>query len=252
MSNKKKSNKRSSYKKGNNKKTNNKSKKGLLLAIIVAVVAVAALAIVLTLALGGKNKKGRNLLKNEGKHITVTGEQRLLALCDKIESGMAYTEIYNTDGMKNYYTCDGTKNYNRATFTDENYSWDVAEFFDGEAGYAIDHSNKMVSKFDITYNGVQAISMMGVYVALRDADNLKYIGAAEEEFEGETCYVESYSQTSNMTGENTIKAYFYEDTLVAVVTINQYKTLTDYVELVEGADASYLTYEKPEGYTENF
>lgn len=252
MSNKKKSNKKSTYKKGSNKKTNSKSKKGLFLAIIATVVAVAALAVVLTLALGGKNKQGRNLLKSEGKHITVTGEQRLIQLCDKIASGIAYTETYTTDGMKNYYTCDGTKNYNRATFTDENYSWDVAELFDGTSGYAIDHTNKSVSKFDTDYKGIQSISMMGVYATLRDTDNLKYVESSEEEFEGTTCYVESYSQTSSLTGENTIKAYFYEDTLVAIVTVNQYNTITEYVEIVEGADASYFTYEKPEGYTENF
>lgn len=248
MANKKTTNNKSG-KKTTNKKNN---KKGMIIAIIVTVVVIAALAIVLTLALGGKSDDGRKLLKSDAKHITVTGEQRFLQLCDKIESGIAYTETYETDGMVNYYTCDGTKNYNRATFTDESYAWDVVEMFDGTVGYAVDHSNKQVTKFETDYKKIFDLSMMGVYVALRDANTLTYVSAAEEEFEGKKCYVETYSQTSTITGENTIKAYFYEDTLVAIVTENQYKTLTEYVELTEGADAACLTYEKPEGYTENF
>lgn len=248
MANKKTTNKKSGKKASNQKN----SKKGMIIAVIVTVVVIAVLAVVLTLALGGKNEDGRKLLKSDAKHITVTGEQRLLQLCDKLESGIAYTETYETDGMVNYYTCDGTKNYNRATFTNESYSWDVVEMFDGTIGYAVDHSNKQVSKFETDYKGIFDLSMMGVYVALRDANNLTYVSATEEKFEGKKCYVETYSQTSAITGENTIKAYFYEDTLVAVVTENQYKTLTEYVELTEGTDASYLTYEKLDGYTENF
>lgn len=249
---KKKTNKKPVYnKKGVNKKSG--SKKGMVIAIAVTVVVIAALAIVLTLALGGKSDEGgRKLLKSDAKHVTVTGEQRLLQLCDKVQGGIAYTETYETDGMINYYTCDGVKNYNRATFTDESYSWDVAEMYDGATGYAVDHSNKIASKFETDYNGIFSLSMMGVYVALRDANNLTYVSATEEKFEGKKCYVETYAQTSSLTGENTIKAYFYEDTLVAIVTENQYKTLTDYVELTEGADTTCLTYEKLEGYTENF
>lgn len=247
---KKKPNTKPAYnKKGTNNKKNNK-KKGLLIGIIAAVVVIAAIAIILTCVFRKDNK--RKLLKSDATHVTVTGEQRLIQLCDMIKSGMAYTEEYETDGMRNYYTCDGTRNYNRATFTDESYSWDVSELFDGTTTYAIDYSNKTVSKYEITYEGVQDISMMGIYLSLYESGNLNYVGATEEQFEGKTCYVETYTQSSSLTGENTIKAYFYKDTLVAIETTNQYKVNLEYVEITEGADEALLTYTKPEGYTENF
>lgn len=246
-----KSKQKSTNKKGTNKKKNN-SKKGLLLTIAITVVVVAALAVVLTLALGGKSNKQSELLKSTGKHITVTGEQKLLQICDKIDSGIAYTETYRTDKTQNYYTCDGARNYNRATFTDNNSVLDLAELFDGTSGYMIDHTNKMVSKFETKYSDVQNISMLGMYVVFNRVGYLGYVGTAEEELEGEKCSVETYTLSSEVTGENTIKAYFYEDTLVAIVTGTQDAPITWYVELVEGADASKLTYTQLEGYTELF
>lgn len=245
-----KSKQKSTNKKGPNKKNN--SKKGMLVTIIITVVVVAALAVVLTLALGGKTSKQSNLLKSSGTHITVTGEQKLLQICDKIDSGIAYTETYSTDKTQNYYTCDGTRNYNRATFTDGNSSLDLAELFDGTTGYMIDHTNKMASKFETKYSDIQNISMLGMYVVFNRVGYLKYVGTAEEEFENENCCVETYTLSSEVTGENTIKAYFYEDTLVAIVTGTQDAPITWYVELVEGADASKLTYTQLEGYTELF
>lgn len=238
---------KSKKKKTNKSEMNKSTKNAIIIAALVAFVMIATVVVVLVL---GAKKERKGMFMSDEKHITVTGEQRFLQLCEMVDNGLVFTELYETKGMENYYTGDGKMNYNHAVFTGSDYSWDTEQFFDGTTTYLIDNSNKKVSKYDGGYDSVRSMSMMSGYVDLWKAGRFAYIQTGEEELKGRKCEVEYYYQVGSITGENIMSAYFYNDTLVAVKMDNQYNTEVEFVELVEGADSSCFKYEKPEGYDE--